>query len=413
MRPTDSQQVEAHRQVQVSRSTGSGGKGGEDLDLDFDRLGFKTDKPADPRSVDPRWSPKKPSSRPQQVGTTTTTRVVDVDFDATKRYKQSEQSAGDQTLGGLSRPTKAHSEYRTNNGRTENLEAVDRPTFGVASQPRQAKATSNPAISSNSQPQARPPTYQSSKSTSVSRPNTTATATHSADYAKFKSTGAFASPARPVASSSAFAVDPASPFYRPKKQELPQNSWMVAQMNTHHAQQRQNGRPPAPAGPTTYMGSEYGIAAGYAAKTAVPAGPSTKKPSNEEDGEDFSSALNAVQADASDYNRVPADQAEADMRELLSGAIGDGENNTGGAEEGSQLVDGFAEGMSLMPHQIRGVSWMGQREVGTKRGGILADVSSSVHSTSGFSKRRKLSLGARAYSRIWVWGRLCRPSPTS
>lgn len=62
------------------------------------------------------------------------------------------------------------------------------------------------------------------------------------------------------------------------------------------------------------------------------------------------------------------------MRELLSGAIGDED----GIEEGSDVVEGFKDGVRLMPHQIRGVQWMKKRESARNTGGILADVSTTL-----------------------------------
>jgi hypothetical protein len=82
--------------------------------------------------------------------------------------------------------------------------------------------------------------------------------------------------------------------------------------------------------------------------------------------------LDAIPMSAEDYDRHHGD-AEEHMRELLSGAVGDGEDDD--AQEGEELVEGFAKGVRLMPHQIRGTRWMRQRETGRKYGGILADVS--------------------------------------
>ena len=377
MRPTDAQQVEAHR---PRPPVFDGAKGEEarykpnldprsnpdlNLDRDFDRLRLQTHRDHRPVDLPDRQQKSSGSEKhkTEAVKEWVGRSVIEVDSKGHRQPANSRTKDSLSTLKPFVLPSGSRTTYRDDTGKP-------RPT-----------ALDRPASSSNSQPQTRPnpvATQQgssSASSSSYSRPSTTVS---SSDYAKFKSTGAFASPARPTAS--AFEVAPSSPFYRPQKPQsrvLPQDSWMVAQMNAHHAQQRQNGRPPsASSGPS--MGQAYGIAAGYAAKSAAAAtaGSSAALGVNkEEDGEDFSAALNNVQVDPSDYTRVSADQAEADMRELLSGAIGDGEDNTGGVEDGSNLVDGFAEGMSLMPHQIRGVSWMGKREVGTKRGGILADVS--------------------------------------
>jgi hypothetical protein len=37
------------------------------------------------------------------------------------------------------------------------------------------------------------------------------------------------------------------------------------------------------------------------------------------------------------------------------------------------LVEGFRDGIVLMPHQVLGRAWMKERETGKKTGGILAD----------------------------------------
>ena len=80
-----------------------------------------------------------------------------------------------------------------------------------------------------------------------------------------------------------------------------------------------------------------------------------------------------VRETAEDYEQHHGD-AEAHMRELLSGAVGSGEHDEA-FEDGDDVVEGFAKGMRLMPHQVRGTKWMKQRETGRKYGGILADVS--------------------------------------
>ncbi|KAJ9105493.1 hypothetical protein QFC21_001864 [Naganishia friedmannii] len=102
---------------------------------------------------------------------------------------------------------------------------------------------------------------------------------------------------------------------------------------------------------------------------------STFLPANtdEEETENFGAALDNVQYQAGDYEKVSNTEADEHMRELLSGAVGDGEEETEGMEEGEDIVDGFAKGMKLMPHQVRGVKWMRNRERNKRYGGILAD----------------------------------------
>ncbi|ODO05828.1 hypothetical protein I350_04889 [Cryptococcus amylolentus CBS 6273] len=101
---------------------------------------------------------------------------------------------------------------------------------------------------------------------------------------------------------------------------------------------------------------------------------STSKAPVEDDvpRENFDIAGASITAD--DMVRYNGD-AEKHMAELLSGAIGDGEDEMGddGIQEGDDKIEGFAKGMKLMPHQVRGVKWMRQRESGRKYGGILAD----------------------------------------
>ncbi|RXK39749.1 hypothetical protein M231_02942 [Tremella mesenterica] len=92
----------------------------------------------------------------------------------------------------------------------------------------------------------------------------------------------------------------------------------------------------------------------------------------EGEGEVFD--LNSAKITADDYVRVEG-EADAHMRELLSSAVGAGEGDVGddAVKEGEDIIDGFAQNVRLMPHQVRGVRWMRGRETGTKTGGILAD----------------------------------------
>lgn len=91
----------------------------------------------------------------------------------------------------------------------------------------------------------------------------------------------------------------------------------------------------------------------------------------EVNGEDFD--LNQAKYSAEDFERFHGDPEEQ-MRSLLAGAVGEGEGDEE-EDEGADTVEGFADGIRLMPHQVRGVRWMRERETGRKYGGILADVS--------------------------------------
>lgn len=132
--------------------------------------------------------------------------------------------------------------------------------------------------------------------------------------------------------------------------------------------------------PTSLSGQNWppNIANRFLPKVATGMGTGMIADPNEET-ENFAAALENVKYQAADYEKVSSSEADEHMRELLSGAVGDGEEETEGMEEGEDVVEGFAKGMKLMPHQVRGVKWMRQREKHKKYGGILADVSTNVN----------------------------------
>jgi SNF2 family DNA or RNA helicase len=84
--------------------------------------------------------------------------------------------------------------------------------------------------------------------------------------------------------------------------------------------------------------------------------------------------LSAAQITAADTMYFDKD-SEKHMRELLSGAIGEGEDDDEGGHADMEHVEGLEEGVTLMPHQVRGVRWLKKREAAKNFGGILADVS--------------------------------------
>jgi len=51
----------------------------------------------------------------------------------------------------------------------------------------------------------------------------------------------------------------------------------------------------------------------------------------------------------------------------------DGEGARDEVDMSQTIVEGFSEGIRLLPHQVAGRVWMSQRESGKKCGGILAD----------------------------------------
>ena len=74
--------------------------------------------------------------------------------------------------------------------------------------------------------------------------------------------------------------------------------------------------------------------------------------------------------------RKSAAETEKDLQDLLQQSF-DGKEDGQSAHEdidmSKAVVEGFREGIRLLPHQVVGRSWMAERESGKKRGGILAD----------------------------------------
>lgn len=98
--------------------------------------------------------------------------------------------------------------------------------------------------------------------------------------------------------------------------------------------------------------------------------PARMVPAKNEDGEELEVFDVAhIPLSSGDFEQDP--HAQEHMRELLSGAIGSGEDEV--FLDGEDVIQGFKPGFRLLPHQVRGVKWMREREKGKKRGGILAD----------------------------------------
>jgi hypothetical protein len=71
-----------------------------------------------------------------------------------------------------------------------------------------------------------------------------------------------------------------------------------------------------------------------------------------------------------------AGEAEKDLQDLLQQSFDgkeDGEGTRDEVDMSQAVVEGFSEGIRLLPHQVAGRVWMSQRESGKKCGGILAD----------------------------------------
>ncbi|KAF7982840.1 hypothetical protein HWV62_25802 [Athelia sp. TMB] len=66
-----------------------------------------------------------------------------------------------------------------------------------------------------------------------------------------------------------------------------------------------------------------------------------------------------------------AGEAEKALRELVEESHNDDAETE--IDMSQAIVDGFREGVALLPHQVLGRAWMKERETGKKLGGILAD----------------------------------------
>ncbi|KAG1743712.1 SNF2 family N-terminal domain-containing protein [Suillus paluster] len=69
--------------------------------------------------------------------------------------------------------------------------------------------------------------------------------------------------------------------------------------------------------------------------------------------------------------RMSATETEKALRALVEDSVTPDEDIEVDMEEA--IVEGFQDGITLLPHQILGRAWMRDKETGKKRGGILAD----------------------------------------
>jgi len=66
-----------------------------------------------------------------------------------------------------------------------------------------------------------------------------------------------------------------------------------------------------------------------------------------------------------------AAEAEKALRQLVEDSHNDNEDDE--VDMDQAIVEGFRDGIALLPHQVLGRIWMRDRETGKKTGGILAD----------------------------------------
>jgi SNF2 family DNA or RNA helicase len=66
-----------------------------------------------------------------------------------------------------------------------------------------------------------------------------------------------------------------------------------------------------------------------------------------------------------------AAETEKALRQLVEDSHNDNEDDE--VDMDQAIVEGFRDGIALLPHQVLGRIWMRERETGKKTGGILAD----------------------------------------
>lgn len=69
--------------------------------------------------------------------------------------------------------------------------------------------------------------------------------------------------------------------------------------------------------------------------------------------------------------RTSAAEAEKALRQLVEESHNDTADDE--IDMNQATVEGFSDGIALLPHQVLGRAWMKERETGKKTGGILAD----------------------------------------
>ncbi|KAJ7632980.1 SNF2 family N-terminal domain-containing protein [Roridomyces roridus] len=96
-------------------------------------------------------------------------------------------------------------------------------------------------------------------------------------------------------------------------------------------------------------------------------------PQEEEDGDDENIAVPEFAPDPYGADTMSSAQAENALRDLM--ASDSNADETTEIDMERAIVEGFRDGIKLMPHQVLGREWMAEREDVTKKraGGILAD----------------------------------------
>lgn len=123
-------------------------------------------------------------------------------------------------------------------------------------------------------------------------------------------------------------------------------------------------RPPAPSSvfttkpvsrnPFAMRPSTLPSAWGAPSSSTAPLRPPPSKQSHADpDSREETFDLRSVSLENGDLDRVAPSEADKHMRELLEGVTNEFAGDGVGWEDGDEIVDGFREGIKLMPHQVR------------------------------------------------------------
>ena len=154
------------------------------------------------------------------------------------------------------------------------------------------------------------------------------------------------------------------PSRTPSQSQVPKPSMQKTQPDTRTA------RPPWPAGPAVPIRVPSQTDRLPSSKPAV-----RHTHPEPEDADDDDEEVVKIPDFHNDNTVLTPAEAEKALRDLMSGAMNQDLDSDIDIDMSQEIVDGFKDGIKLLPHQILGRAWMKDREDLSKKrtGGILAD----------------------------------------